>query len=149
MKAAHSVQAAHSQKVRGIDYNPNKPYVALCGDDYYVRYWDLRKPDELLATKAHAHWATCALYNRFHDQLVLAEPTTRFAGRDADLAGTAMADADDPELTEAEADGLVKSSTTTSSPSSQPRGRQPTLDLCEFIHGRQGRHQPRAARRKV
>lgn len=114
MKAAHSVQAAHSQKVRGIDYNPNKPYVALsCGDDYYVRYWDLRKPDEpLLATKAHAHWVTCALYNRFHDQLVLSSGTdnaVKLWRATSISSAPAMADADDPELTEAEADGLVKS----------------------------------------
>ena len=64
---------AHTQRVRGLDYNPNKPYVVLsCGDDYAIRYWDLRKPDKpLLAVRAHSHWTTAATYNRFHDQLVL------------------------------------------------------------------------------
>lgn len=73
MKAAHTVSGAHTQRVRGLDYNPNKPYVVLsCGDDYAIRYWDLRKPSaSLLMVKAHSHWTTSALYNRFHDQLVL------------------------------------------------------------------------------
>ena len=43
--------------MRGIDYNPNKPYVVLsCGDDYALRYWDLQKPSgSLLTVKAHSH----------------------------------------------------------------------------------------------
>jgi WD40 repeat protein len=70
MKWGHSVADAHSQSLRCIDYNPNKPYVALtAGDDYAMRYWDLRKPGTpLFAVKSHAHWVTGALYNRFHDQ---------------------------------------------------------------------------------
>ena len=113
MKVAQSVERAHTQRVRALDYNPNKPYVVLsCGDDYALRYWDLRKPEKpLLDTKAHAHWTTCALYNRFHDQLVLSCGTDYLVKlwRCAGISSAPpMADADEPELGEADADGLVK-----------------------------------------
>ena len=113
MKAAHTVEKAHTQKVRGVDYNPNKPYVALsCGDDYMLKFWDLRKPSAALhSIKAHAHWPTAALYNRFHDQLVLS------AGTDyqvklwrAAAISSAPPAPEEPEAepSEADADGLVK-----------------------------------------
>ena len=113
MKPAHSIADAHSQRLRGLDYNPNKPYVVLsCGDDYAIRYWDLRKPAApLLATKAHSHWTTCALYNRFHDQLVLSTGSDHQVKlwRAASVSSAPpVVDADEPELAEAEADGLVK-----------------------------------------
>ena len=44
MKPAYTLADAHSQRVRGLDYNPNRPYVALsCGDDFAMKFWDLRK----------------------------------------------------------------------------------------------------------
>jgi hypothetical protein len=34
----HTVSEAHSQRVRGLDYNPNRPYILLsCADDYALR----------------------------------------------------------------------------------------------------------------
>jgi len=113
MKPAHSVPGAHSQRVRGLDYNPNKPYVVLsCGDDYAIRYWDLRKPSAaLLSVKAHSHWTTSACFNRFHDQLVLSCGTDYLVKlwRAASISSAPPAvDMDEPELTDAEADGLVK-----------------------------------------
>jgi WD40 repeat protein len=113
MKPAHIVEGAHSQQVRGLDYNPNKPYVVLsCGDDYAIRYWDLRKPSAaLLGVKAHSHWTTCALYNRFHDQLVLSCGTDYQVKlwRAASISSAPPTyDAEEPELGEADADGLVK-----------------------------------------
>lgn len=77
MKQAHAVPAAHQQALTSIDYNPNKPHVLLtCADDYAIRYWDLRKPAApLLTQKAHSHSVSAALYNRFHDQLVLSAGT--------------------------------------------------------------------------
>lgn len=70
MKAAVGVKGAHEGRVHGLDYNPNKPNTILSsGDDYYLRVWDLRKPSApVMAQHAHAHWVTCATYNRFHDQ---------------------------------------------------------------------------------
>ena len=113
MKAAHTVSEAHTQRVRSIDYNPNKPYVVLsCGDDYALRYWDLRKPSAaLLQIKAHSHWTTSALYNRFHDQLVLSCGTDYLVKlwRAASISSAPPAvDADEPEMSDADADGLVK-----------------------------------------
>ena len=60
---------------------------------------------------AHKHWATCALYNRFHDQLVLSCGTD-YAVKLWRAASVSSAppsvEVDDAELTDAEADGLVK-----------------------------------------
>jgi len=113
MKAAHTVAEAHTQRVRALDYNPNKPYVVLsCADDYALKFWDLRKPAAALhSLKAHAHWTTAAMYNRFHDQLVLSAGTDYFVKlwRCAAISSAPPAlDEGEPELTEADADGLVK-----------------------------------------
>jgi hypothetical protein len=70
MKVAVGVKSAHEGRVRGLDFNPNKPNTLLSsGDDYHIRVWDLRRPvAPVMAQNAHAHWVTCASYNRFHDQ---------------------------------------------------------------------------------
>lgn len=71
MKMAVAVKGAHEQKIRGIDYNPNKPNTVLShGDDYHIHFWDLRKTAAPLQSHhAHSHWVTSASYNRFHDQV--------------------------------------------------------------------------------
>ena len=60
MKPAHTVEGAHAQRVRGIDYNPNKPYVVLsAADDYAIKFWDMRKPAAALHTCVrtdHRQW---------------------------------------------------------------------------------------------
>ncbi|OQS05848.1 hypothetical protein THRCLA_02066 [Thraustotheca clavata] len=72
-KIAYTIEDAHLQCVRDIDYNPNKPYyIASGGDDGKVKFWDIRKPNgALLSLGGHTHWIWCVKYNRFHDQLVL------------------------------------------------------------------------------
>ena len=41
---SYSVPNAHTERVRGLDYNPNKPYhIVTGGDDCRVLFWDLRK----------------------------------------------------------------------------------------------------------
>ena len=65
----------------------------------------------LHALKAHSHWTTGALYNRFHDQLVLSTGTDYLVKlwRCAAISSAPPAlDEADAELSEAEADGLVK-----------------------------------------
>ena len=59
--------------MRGMDFNPNKPYhFASCGDDCSVKFWDSRKLDSPLATRQdHSHWIWSVQYNLFHDQLLL------------------------------------------------------------------------------
>ena len=114
MKPAHTVSGAHTQRVRGVDYNPNKPYVVLsCGDDYAIKFWDMRKGDKPLhVIKAHSHWTTTATYNRFHDQLVLSAGTDYVVKlwRAASISSAPPAlDEAEPELADADADGLVKS----------------------------------------
>ncbi|CAL1277197.1 unnamed protein product [Larinioides sclopetarius] len=70
---AWSIENAHGQLVRSIDFNPNKQYyIATCGDDCQTRFWDVRNAGEpLLVFSNHSHWVWCVKYNSFHDQLVL------------------------------------------------------------------------------
>ena len=53
-----SIEQAHEQQVRDIDFNPNKIYhFATCGDDCQVNYWDSRKTKEpLMIRRDHSHW---------------------------------------------------------------------------------------------
>lgn len=53
MRLATAVEGAHAQRLRGLDFNPNKPNLLLTsGDDYHVRFWDLRKPSAPLLSQA-------------------------------------------------------------------------------------------------
>lgn len=68
-----TLEQPHGPCVRGMDYNPNKPYhFASCGDDCTVKFWDCRKLDTpLIVRQDHSHWIWSVQYNLFHDQLVL------------------------------------------------------------------------------
>lgn len=50
---------ASSAATRDMDFNPNKQYyLATCGDDCRVKFWDIRKPNTLLHTiTEHSHWS--------------------------------------------------------------------------------------------
>ena len=58
MKQCYTIENAHTQLVRDIDFNPNKQYyLASCGDDCKTQIWDTRKTDECLKTLSnHSHW---------------------------------------------------------------------------------------------
>jgi WD40 repeat protein len=73
MKEAWKISNAHKFHIRDVDFNPNKQYyVASCGDDCAVRFWDFRNPDEpLKQIECHSHWVWRVRYNLFHDQLIL------------------------------------------------------------------------------
>ncbi|ELT94083.1 hypothetical protein CAPTEDRAFT_182296 [Capitella teleta] len=73
MKQTYCIESAHSQLVRGLDFNPNKQYyLASCGDDCKARFWDVRNCNEPVKVLAdHSHWVWGVRYNNFHDQLVL------------------------------------------------------------------------------
>jgi len=44
--------------VRDLDFNPNRQYyLASCGDDCKVRFWDVRNVQEPVKTlEDHSHW---------------------------------------------------------------------------------------------
>jgi len=73
MKTTWSIENAHAQLIRDLDFNPNKQYViASCGDDCKAKFWDVRKTTEpLLVIAQHSHWIWAIKYNNFHDQLLL------------------------------------------------------------------------------
>lgn len=73
MQQSWSIENAHGQLVRSLDFNPNKQYyLATCGDDCLTKFWDVRNSKEaLLVLSDHSHWVWCVRYNSSHDQLVL------------------------------------------------------------------------------
>lgn len=73
MQQCYSIENAHGQLVRDLDFNPNKQYYLVsCGDDCKVKFWDIRSPTEPLKVLSdHSHWVWSVRYNHFHDQLVL------------------------------------------------------------------------------
>lgn len=73
MKPIYSIDSAHSFFVRHVDFNPNKQYyLASCGDDCKVKFWDTRKVSLPVKTmEEHNHWVWQVCFNHFHDQLVL------------------------------------------------------------------------------
>ena len=54
----YCIENAHGQLVRDLDFNPNKQYyLASCGDDCKVRFWDTRNVAEPVKTlEEHSHW---------------------------------------------------------------------------------------------
>ncbi|GLH09647.1 Probable histone-binding protein Caf1 [Gryllus bimaculatus] len=70
---AWSIESAHCQLVRDVDFNPNKQYyLATCGDDGCSKFWDSRDPSEPIAVRSdHSHWVWQIRFNHFHDQLIL------------------------------------------------------------------------------
>ncbi|CAG5117429.1 unnamed protein product [Candidula unifasciata] len=73
MSQVYTIESAHGQLVRDLDFNPNKQYyLVTCGDDCRVKFWDTRKVTEpLKVLSEHSHWVWSVRYNTFHDQLVL------------------------------------------------------------------------------
>lgn len=73
MKQVWTIENAHGQLVRDLDFNPNKQYyLASCGDDCKSKFWDIRNPTEPVKVLSdHSHWVWSIRYNHFHDQLVL------------------------------------------------------------------------------
>eukprot|EP00640_Fibrocapsa_japonica_P003246 CAMPEP_0113935906 /NCGR_PEP_ID=MMETSP1339-20121228/2935_1 /TAXON_ID=94617 /ORGANISM="Fibrocapsa japonica" /LENGTH=337 /DNA_ID=CAMNT_0000938199 /DNA_START=363 /DNA_END=1376 /DNA_ORIENTATION=+ /assembly_acc=CAM_ASM_000762 len=81
-KSVLCVHGAHRYGICDLDHNPNRPhFVASCGKDRLLKFWDLRKPDApttsdpVKTLAGHTHWTCRAQYNRFHDQLVLSGGT--------------------------------------------------------------------------
>ncbi|XP_048452962.1 EARP-interacting protein homolog [Rhincodon typus] len=73
MCQVYCIENAHGQLVRDLDFNPNKQYyLASCGDDCKVKFWDTRNVHEPVKTlEEHSHWVWSVRYNHSHDQLVL------------------------------------------------------------------------------
>ena len=63
-RQTYVIENAHSQLVRDIDFNPNKQYyLASCGDDCRLKFWDIRKTNECLKSiQQHSHWSVLAFY---------------------------------------------------------------------------------------
>lgn len=73
MKQVWMIENTHSPIVRDLDFNPNKQYyLATCGDDGVVKFWDIRNNSKPLLTRFdHSHWVWSVRFNASYDQLVL------------------------------------------------------------------------------
>ncbi|KAK7019432.1 Protein tssc1, partial [Halocaridina rubra] len=73
MKSSWSVEGAHVQLVRDLDFNPNMQYyMATCGDDCKTKFWDIRNTQQPMKELSdHSHWVWSVRYNASYDQLVL------------------------------------------------------------------------------
>ncbi|GBP55939.1 EARP-interacting protein [Eumeta japonica] len=72
-KPVWSVDSAHSQLARDLDFNPNRQFqLATVGDDAALNIWDFRKGKEPIFTRTdHSHWVWTVRYNTYHEQLLL------------------------------------------------------------------------------
>ena len=63
-RQAYSIDNAHGQLVRDLDFNPNRQYyLASCGDDCLAKFWDVRnvvEPVKVLSD--HSHWSVLAFF---------------------------------------------------------------------------------------
>ncbi len=57
-RQVYTIENAHGQLVRELDFNPNKQYyLASCGDDCKVKFWDVRNTDApVMSLTDHSHW---------------------------------------------------------------------------------------------
>ncbi|VTJ77676.1 Hypothetical predicted protein [Marmota monax] len=69
MSQIYCIENAHGQLVRDLDFNPNKQYyLASCGDDCKVKFWDTRNVTEPVKTlEEHSHWTPPPFLSRFVD----------------------------------------------------------------------------------
>lgn len=72
-KPSWSIDNAHRQLVRDLDFNPNRQFhVASAGDDAALNIWDYRNGKEPIFNRTdHSHWVWTVRYNSYHEQLLL------------------------------------------------------------------------------
>eukprot|EP01133_Synstelium_polycarpum_P005658 gene5658-6533_t len=73
-KESFTIDKAHSDLIRDVDFNPNKPYNLLsAGDDCKLKFWDTRHTKEPVKMFAgqHNHWIWSAKFNKSKDNLVI------------------------------------------------------------------------------
>lgn len=101
LQPCFTIENAHNQIIRDLDFNPNKQYyLASCSDDCKVKYWDTRNTSEPLMIRVdHSHWVWSVCYNNFHDQLVLTSSSDSrvILSNLASLSSEPYGHLDDPE----------------------------------------------------
>ncbi|XP_072947971.1 EARP and GARP complex-interacting protein 1 [Epargyreus clarus] len=72
-KPAWSIDNAHTQLARDLDFNPNRQFhLASAGDDAALNIWDYRNGKEPIFSRTdHSHWVWTVRYNTYHEQLLL------------------------------------------------------------------------------
>jgi WD40 repeat protein len=74
-----NISNAHTHFTRDIDFNPKQEFIfATGGDDYKIKFWDMRKTTEpLKAFSGHTHWFSFSLFFFFLFQKILHQPTIK------------------------------------------------------------------------
>ncbi|XP_060807220.1 EARP and GARP complex-interacting protein 1 [Amyelois transitella] len=72
-KPSWSIDNAHRQLVRDLDFNPNRQFhLATAGDDAALNIWDYRNGKEPIFSRTdHSHWVWTVRYNTYHEQLLI------------------------------------------------------------------------------
>ncbi|RVE41534.1 hypothetical protein evm_013819 [Chilo suppressalis] len=72
-KPSWSIDNAHKQLARDLDFNPNRQFhLASAGDDAALNIWDYRNGREPIFSRTdHSHWVWTVRYNTYHEQLLL------------------------------------------------------------------------------
>ncbi len=66
----YCIENAHGQLVRDLDFNPNKQYyLASCGDDCKVKFWDVRHINEpVKCLEEHSHWSDTDIHSKSENE---------------------------------------------------------------------------------
>ncbi|XP_075985353.1 EARP and GARP complex-interacting protein 1 [Anticarsia gemmatalis] len=72
-KPSWSIDNAHRQLARDLDFNPNRQFhLATAGDDAALNIWDYRNGKEPIFSRTdHSHWLWTVRYNTYHEQLLV------------------------------------------------------------------------------
>ncbi|XP_045505417.1 EARP and GARP complex-interacting protein 1 isoform X1 [Colias croceus] len=108
-KPAWSIDNAHRQLARDLDFNPNRQFhLASAGDDAALNIWDYRNGKEPIFSRTdHSHWVWTVRYNTYHEQLLV---TGSSDGRALLTAAASICDSDDEKkLSQVLEDGVLQS----------------------------------------
>ncbi|XP_068625089.1 EARP and GARP complex-interacting protein 1 [Battus philenor] len=109
-KAAWSIDNAHRQLARDLDFNPNRQFhLASAGDDAALNIWDYRNGKEPIFSRTdHSHWVWTVRYNTYHEQLLLTGSSDARALLTA-AASICDTDEDGKRLSQVLEDGVLQS----------------------------------------
>lgn len=110
-KPSWSIDNAHRQLARDLDFNPNRQFhLASVGDDAALNIWDYRNGKEPIFSRTdHSHWVWTVRYNTYHEQLLLTGSSDARALLTAAASVCCDTDDDGKKLSQVLEDGVLQS----------------------------------------